>query len=133
MRSYTVLALFAILLCIGALASMDTYVVRDAGSETVLWDSSEAYLFVSTIHRGYKFSKLGYLVAILRAYFNVHAYPNDESYTTLALKITPSATYRYPPQAILLQDFRPGDHVVYASPDRQVFKLGDLRFAEATQ
>src|SRR6266850_7567447 len=130
LKNWMVVVLFAIILAVGVLASMDTYVVRDSSSETVLWNSSEAFLFVSTVHRGYKFSKLAYILEIVKEYFNIVPSPNNESYATQALKTTSDTTYRYPSQAILLNNFRSVDHLIYASHEREVWKFGDDGFVK---
>lgn len=132
MKRYAVPAILAILLTTAILAVTDTNIVRDNASETVLWNSREAYLFVNIIHRGYRFSTIGYLIEFVKEYFYAGATVRNESYTTIAFKITEDGVRRYAPQPISFQDFRTREGIVYASHDRQTWKLGDTTFGQVS-
>jgi hypothetical protein len=86
----------ALALIVSALALPRVSHVLNQEYGELLWNSNEAYVFVSVTQYGYSFSYLGFLVEIVRDVFPFGASaPDKKHYYTVVLHITPDAIRRY--------------------------------------
>lgn len=89
---------FAVVVCIlGAVAiltSCQMYYARADNAGTLLWNTNEAYLFMSVARRGYHCTYLRYPLMIFEEYFYAPPSPNDQHVSLTVIRITPSSVDR---------------------------------------
>jgi len=71
------------------------YTLRDDNGGTILWNSTEAYLFMSEVQRGYRQSWPAYGVAALFEWFNAPSPPSDQHILLTVIHVTPTALERH--------------------------------------
>ncbi|MGC2169845.1 MAG: hypothetical protein WA623_00505 [Candidatus Sulfotelmatobacter sp.] len=89
-------AVIVLVLAVSALAWLPVYYVIDRTSGDLVWNSSDAYVFIGVFESGYTFSYLGYLGEMVREIFPFGASePEKKHYYTVVLRITPETVQRY--------------------------------------
>lgn len=83
-------SLAILLAAVGAASVLRIYLIREDSGGDVLWNASEAYLFIDVAHRGAHVSYLEYPWMIFREYVGGVAAPNNERRSVTAIHITPS-------------------------------------------
>jgi hypothetical protein len=74
----------------------ELHLVRDSAQDGVLlWNSEEAYLFVGWPRSGYHLSCFQYFLAYIPAYFGIPRTYDDNRFSTIAIRITPTGVERY--------------------------------------
>jgi hypothetical protein len=86
----------ALALIVSALALPRVSHLLNQESGNLIWNSNEAYVFISVAQYGYSSSYLGFLIEIVREIFPFGASaPDKKHYYTVVLHITPEAIQRY--------------------------------------
>jgi hypothetical protein len=83
-------------LAVSALAWLHVYYVMDRFHGNLVWNSSDAYVFVGVVESGHTFSYLGYLGEMVREIFPFGASePEEKHYYEVVLHIAPETIQRY--------------------------------------
>lgn len=91
-----IIAIFVSLVAVLVLALLPGYYVRDGAAGYLIWNSTEAYLFVGVFQYGYTFSHLRYIGEIVREIFPFGASsPQNKHAYTVILHITPDTLQSY--------------------------------------
>src|SRR5258708_3737807 len=88
-----------------AAASLRMYIIVAGGSGYALWNTNEAYLFMSVSHRGYRMSYLEYPWEVLKEYFSVVPSHDDDLRSLTVIRVTPPTVER---QFVDLKGIAPG-------------------------
>lgn len=128
------MVLAVVALIVAALASVRIYLVRDDSGGLLLWNSSEAYLFVWVTHRGFSVSILQYPWIAVREYFYGSTEPDAERLSLDVVRVTPTDIQhsfldgdRHFPRM-----FTPLNGVVFANCRQVLCKWAGHQFEEAT-
>jgi len=113
------------------------YTVRDDNGGTILWNSNEAYLFMSEVKRGYRMSWPGFAVAALFDWFNAPSLPSDQHIVLTVIHVTSSGVERHIAQitkdtASVPHFFTPVGLTIYAFSEGVIYKLSADHFDPAT-
>jgi hypothetical protein len=85
-----------LVLAVSALAWLRVYYVIDRFNGDLVWNSSDAYVFIGVVESGYTFSYSGYLGEVVREIFPFGASsPEEKHYYAVVLRITPETVQRY--------------------------------------
>ncbi len=88
-----------------AAASLRMYIIVAGGGGYALWNTNEAYLFISVSQRGYHMSYLEYPWEVLKEYFYVVPSHDDDLRSFTVIRVTPSTVER---QLVDLKGIAPG-------------------------
>jgi hypothetical protein len=80
---------------VALLATIDIHVVRVDSGAYLLWNGSEADLFVHSYHRGFRISYLTYPWVVFKQYLNAPPQPDDEQLSAAVIHVTSSRIKRY--------------------------------------
>ncbi|HEX5425294.1 MAG TPA: hypothetical protein VFW94_17225 [Candidatus Acidoferrales bacterium] len=95
-------------------ASLHVYYMRGYGSGDLLWNQTEAYLFVPVTHFGYRMTYLGLAGAMVKAIFPYGVTtPTEKHFSLVVLRITPTSLKRYTADNIEISFIEPFDGVLY--------------------
>ena len=102
---------------IAVIAHQRAYYVRDDGGATLLWHADEAYLFVSTVDRGFQTSYLDLPIVYIKEYFGAPSQPDDERSSLWVIRVTPSGIERriVPEQEKICGFLTPFDGQIFAN------------------
>ncbi|MDR3675076.1 MAG: hypothetical protein P4N24_06270 [Acidobacteriota bacterium] len=93
----TIVLVVVLAVAVSALAWLRVYYVQDGAVGNVIWNSTEAYVFVNVYQYGYTFSYLGYLGEVVKGILPFGASPPEEQrFYLIVIRITPKAIERYP-------------------------------------
>jgi len=99
----------------------------------LVWNSEEAYLFSSWSGMGYRHSLIGFLAALVPAYFGASAPPNESGHCTIVFRITPARIERYVVQGVVFRAYIPKGNMIYAWSGGPLWKWAGDHFERATQ
>jgi hypothetical protein len=95
-RRKIIVAVIVLGLAVSAVARPRVYYVIDKNRGDLVWNSSDAYVFIGVFESGYSFSYLGYLGESVREIFPFGASgPEKKHYYAVVLRITPETVQRY--------------------------------------
>jgi hypothetical protein len=134
----TLISALVLVAALAGLASAKSYYLIEGGGGILLANSSEAYFFLRTVQRGYRVAYLAYPWAILKQYLRAVPEPDDERYSLLVVRVTPSAIERYALPAPENQPgaepslYSPVNGTIYANCQGVLCKWTGIRFEQAT-
>lgn len=108
------------------------YFIDDWVGGQLLWNSHEAYLFAGWSGMGDHYTPVGFLFAVIPAYFGASRPPNDARISTYVLRITPTSIERYVVPDITFRSYIPKDSTVYAWDGGPLWKWVGNHFERAT-
>jgi len=95
-RRRIIVAVIVLGLAVSALAWLRVYYVIDRSNGDLVWNSSDAYVFIGVVESGYTFTYLRYLGEMVREIFPFGASgPEKKHYHAVVLRITPETVQRY--------------------------------------
>ncbi|MFZ0277185.1 MAG: hypothetical protein WA254_04130 [Candidatus Sulfotelmatobacter sp.] len=95
-RRKIIVAVIVLGLAVSALAWLRVYYVIDKSGGDLVWNSSDAYVFIGVVESGHTFSYLGFLGELVRELFPFGASePEKKHYYAVVLHITQEAVQRY--------------------------------------
>ena len=95
-RRKIIVAVIVLGLAASALVWLRVYYVIDRSNGHLVWNSSDAYVFIGVVESGYTFSYLGYLGEVVREIFPFGASsPEKKHYYAVVLHITSETVQRY--------------------------------------
>lgn len=92
---------------------LHVYMVRGYGAGYLLWNQNEAYLFVPVADFGYRMTYLGFLRELIKAAFLGVAQPNEQHFSLVVLRVTPTSVQRYTADNIRPSGIEPFDGALY--------------------
>ncbi len=123
----------AVLVILVALASLKVYYIRYGADGTLLWNASEAYLFINVGNLGYMLSYLEYPVEAVKEYFGDVGLPQNRRFAVVVLHISPESIQRWEVQDTSLDFYTPIDGVIYANKQGTLWKWSGTQFEPASQ
>ncbi len=113
------------------------YTLRDDNGGTMLWNSNEAYLFMSEVRRGYRMNWPAFAVSALFEWFNAHPLPTDQRVFFIVIHVTPDGVERHVAKittdtAAIPHFFTPVGQTIYAFSEGSISKLSGDHFELAT-
>jgi hypothetical protein len=111
----------------------EVYSIDDWVDGHLIWNSHEAYLFAGWSGMGYHATPIGYVIALIPAYFGASARPDDTHGSTLVFRITPTTIQRYVVPDIGFRAYIPSGNTIYAWDGGPLWKWEGDHFQEATE
>lgn len=85
------MAIVLLAVAIVAAATLKVYFIRNDSAGQLLWNSDEAYLFISAVPRGFHMRYLGYPWVMLSEALYAPPSPDDERISVTAIRVTQSS------------------------------------------
>ncbi len=97
------------------LASVNVCYVHDQATGTLVWNSSEAYVFMDVVNRGYRLSYLKFVAEIPKDFLGYVRLPNDKHFSTVVVEVMPETGRRYIKQDLNLNSYSIFDGKIFSS------------------
>ena len=113
-------------------AFVKTYHRRVDADGNLLWNPTEAYLFINVGSRGYYISYLQYPVQVIKEYFGDVPLPTAERFSVLVFHITRDAVEKNVAENILPDLYTPLGRTVYVNVQGRLWEWSGSSFAPAS-
>lgn len=130
-RMVQVLAISAIVAIVGAFF-FEIHFLDDWIGGVLLWNSDEAYLFSTWSGMGYRRTVIGFLAALVPAYFGASASPDESRHCTIVFRVTPTHVERYVVKDVAFRAYIPRGNMIYAWDGGPLWKWAGDHFERAT-
>jgi hypothetical protein len=123
-----------IALGISVLASSfaDAYYLEDGVTGDLVWNETDAYLFLQTGSIGWRFAYLEYPVELIKVFLGGSVGADDRTSSVIVFQIGPDSVRRYEPQPLSLGSVSPIHEGIYARSDQGLMKWSGVRFERAS-
>jgi hypothetical protein len=97
--------LIIVVAAVGILASLHNYYVRSEANGRLFWNNGQAFVFVELARYGYRVSYLRYPIEVIKEALRGVPLPDDTSFSTVVLQVTPDTVQQYVSDKVHLGEF----------------------------
>ena len=126
------IALAVVICAIVGVFLFELHFVDDWVGGVLVWNSEEAYLFSGWSGLGYRFNVIGFLAALVPAYFGASTAPDENRGCTIVFRITPARIERYVVPDVGFKAYIPKGKTIYAWSGGPLWKWAGDHFERAT-
>ncbi len=127
-QAVTVLVIVAIVMALFT----ELHFLEDWVGGVLVWNPDEAYLFSGWSGTGYRRSLVGFLAALVPAYFGASARPDESRHSTIVFRITSSRVERYIVPDVGFRAYIPKGNTIYAWDGGPLWKWAKDHFERST-